>query len=148
MAVNLIAEYEEISDAQKSYLRNAAAEVLSILKVGPVEITVVISDDETLKNLNKTYLLKDYATDVLSFSANEIDPETGTKYLGDIIISMDQAKKQSVHNNISLLQELSLLLVHGILHLLGHDHSDADQETAMFALQNQILASIEVNGRE
>ncbi|MGB8252016.1 MAG: rRNA maturation RNase YbeY [Anaerolineaceae bacterium] len=81
----------------------------------------------------------DDTTDVLSFPADEKDPETGKGYLGDIIISYPRATQQAAGAGHTTGDELSLLVIHGVLHLAGHDHAEVDEERIMFALQNDAL---------
>lgn len=80
------------------------------------EITVVLVSDRKIKELNRTYRGKNYPTDVLSFGYED---ET---YLGDIIISVETAKKQAEQMGHSLEREIAVLVIHGFLHLLGYDH--------------------------
>ena len=106
------------------------------------ELTIVITGDVEVRELNHQYLGIDAPTDVLSFSAGEVDPETGQKYLGDIIISYPQAEKQALVAGHPVQDELQLLIVHGSLHLLGHDHAEPVEKTAMWAAQGIILKSL------
>ncbi len=80
------------------------------------ELTVVLVSDRKIKELNRTYRGRNYPTDVLSFSYD--DPT----YLGDIIISVETAKKQAEEMGHSLEREVAVLVIHGFLHLLGYDH--------------------------
>jgi len=80
---------------------------------------VVISSDAQLLELNRQYLGIEAPTDVLSFQADELDPETGRRYLGDVIISYPRAQAQAEVGGHAVLDELQLLVVHGVLHLLG-----------------------------
>ncbi len=107
------------------------------------ELTIVITGDEQIQELNAQYLGVDTPTDVLSFpSADEIDPETGNPYLGDILISLPRAAAQAAEFHTTLENELRLLVVHGVLHLLGHDHANADEKEIMWAAQTEILISL------
>ncbi len=106
------------------------------------ELTIVISGDETIQALNRDYLDTDKITDVLSFPAMEDDPETGNRYLGDVIISYPQAKRQAEAGEHAVEAELQLLVVHGVLHLLGHDHAEPAEKTTMWERQAEILTSI------
>ena len=83
------------------------------------DLTVVLSDDMRLQKLNRDYLGVDAPTDVLSFPASETDPETGARYLGDILISIPRAEAQAKSAGHPLESEVQLLVVHGVLHLLG-----------------------------
>ena len=109
-----------------------------------VELSIVIEDDEKLKELNQRYLGIDAVTDVLSFSLNEKDPENDRLYLGDIIISFPRAQEQSDLAGHTVMDELSLLTVHGVLHLLGYDHIEPGDKTNMWNAQSKILESMHV----
>lgn len=106
------------------------------------EITFILCNDEFIHVYNQQYRGVDRSTDVLSFSSDEIDPETGEKYLGDVIISVDHAQKQALEVNHPLSEEVSMLAIHGVLHLLGFDHSTNDEKTEMWAKQGQLLAQL------
>lgn len=109
---------------------------------GDYEITIVLTDESQLRQLNRDYLGTDSPTDVLSFPSDETDPETGLRYLGDILLSLPRAALQAEQAGHSLEAESQLLVVHGVLHLLGHDHADADEKTAMWAAQAEILETL------
>jgi probable rRNA maturation factor len=104
-----------------------------------VELTVVLSDDAEVQSLNRQYRDVDAPTDVLSFPSDELDPESGALYLGDIIISLQQAAEQAAKGGHPLAAELQLLTVHGVLHLLGYDHADAEEKEKMWSVQADIL---------
>ena len=104
------------------------------------EITVKITGDKQLKELNKRFLGEDRATDVLSFPSGSKDG-----YLGDLAISVPRARAQAKVGKHSLQQELQLLAVHGTLHLLGHDHSSAKDKAAMWNAQQRILSKLGVS---
>ncbi len=107
------------------------------------ELTIVITDNQQLQELNLQYLGIDAPTDVLSFpSEDEIDPETGNPYLGDILISLPRASEQAAESNTTLEDEIQLLVVHGVLHLLGHDHAEPADKEAMWAAQTAILLQL------
>jgi probable rRNA maturation factor len=110
------------------------------------ELTIVLADDEKLQDLNLDFRGIDSPTDVLSFPANEPDPDTGTVYIGDVIVSVDRAQEQALAGGHSLQAELQLLIVHGVLHLLGHDHADPDQKNSMWAAQSIILSKLGIAG--
>ena len=103
------------------------------------ELTIVLTDDARLKELNRDYLGIDAPTDVLSFPASEMDPETGARYIGDILISIPRAKSQAEAAGHPLESEVQLLVVHGVLHLLGHDHAEAEEKSRMWKAQAEIL---------
>jgi probable rRNA maturation factor len=104
-----------------------------------VSLTVVFEEDERLHQLNNQYLGIDAPTDVLSFPMDYIDPETGICYLGDILISVPRALEQAKSGEHLLEDELQLLTVHGVLHLLGYDHMENGEKEKMQAAQSAIL---------
>jgi probable rRNA maturation factor len=106
------------------------------------ELSVVLTDNARLHELNLNYLGVDSPTDVLSFPASEMDPETGARYLGDILISIPRAQEQANAAGHPLESEVQLLVVHGVLHLLGHDHADAEEKVRMWKAQAEILANL------
>lgn len=108
------------------------------------EVSVVIENDASLQDLNSQFLGIDAPTDVLSFPSDEIDPESGVPYLGDIIISLPRAKMQAADAGHSFEAEVQLLLVHGTLHLLGYDHAEPDEKQEMWEHQKQILTTLGV----
>jgi probable rRNA maturation factor len=110
------------------------------------ELAIVLSDDEALHELNLNFREVDAPTDVLSFPANEPDPETGAPYLGDIIISVERAEEQAGTAGHPLEAELQLLVVHGVLHLLGHDHAGPDEKQKMWSAQEQVLSQLGLSG--
>lgn len=107
-----------------------------------VNLSVVLTDNRRLHKLNRDYLGVDAPTDVLSFPASESDPETGARYIGDILISVPYAAKGAKLAGNSLEAELQLLVVHGVLHLLGHDHAKPKEKTKMWKAQAEILETL------
>jgi probable rRNA maturation factor len=110
------------------------------------DISIVLTDDAQLQQLNREYLGIDAPTDVLSFPASETDPESGGAYLGDILISVPRAEQQAKTAGHPLSPEVQLLVVHGVLHLLGYDHATAKEKSRMWAAQAAILESIGLAG--
>ena len=106
------------------------------------DMTIVLTDDEQLHELNREYLGVDSPTDVLSIPAAESDPETGTTYLGDILISIPRATQQAQTAGHSVEDEVQLLVVHGTLHLLGHDHATATEKARMWQAQAEVLSGL------
>ena len=100
---------------------------------GSAEISVTFVDDEQIKELNKKHRDIDKSTDVLSFPLGEngkydVNPETGAKILGDIVISMETAVRQAEEYGHPLQREIAFLTVHSMLHLLGYDHVNGGLE--------------------
>jgi len=106
------------------------------------DLSIVLTDDSQLRELNRNFRAVDAPTDVLSFPASETDPETNRPYLGDVIISVPRAGEQALDAGHALKAEAQLLVVHGTLHLLGHDHADAEEKSRMWNAQTEILARI------
>ena len=108
------------------------------------EVTLVVTDDEGIRALNRDFLGLDAPTDVLSFGAQEDSgpfiaaPEMGS-YLGDVIVSYPRAVAQAEERGHPVQQELNFLVVHGVLHLLGYDHADEEEKAVMWARQEAIL---------
>ena len=109
---------------------------------GNPDITIVLTDDRQLHELNRDYLGVDAPTDVLSFPASESDPETGSTYLGDILISIPRANQQAQAAGHPVEAEVQLLVVHGVLHLLGYDHADEDEKAKMWDEQANVLEKL------
>jgi len=117
-------------------------EVLQQLKVSGSEVTIVLDSNKKLRELKKSHFGIDEIPDVLSFSYEEINPETGNIYMGDIVISLEKAIDQAKDNNHSIEFEVLTLVVHGLLHLLNYDHSIESDAKNMFEKQDKILAEI------
>ena len=107
-----------------------------------INLSVVLTDNRRLHKLNRDYLGIDAPTDVLSFPASEPDPETGARYIGDILISVPYAAKGAKTAGHPLESELQLLVVHGVLHLLGHDHARPKEKAKMWKAQHEILTQL------
>jgi probable rRNA maturation factor len=106
------------------------------------DLSIILTDDARLHELNLNYLGVDAPTDVLSFPASETDPETGARYIGDILISVLRAQAQADAAGHSLEAEVQLLVVHGVLHLIGHDHAEAEDKARMWKAQTEILKQL------
>jgi probable rRNA maturation factor len=133
------------SQVDPSLLKEAARITLEHQRISPdISLTLVISDDDHLQQLNQKFNDIDEPTDVLSFSANHVDPDMDAPYLGDVIISFPRAHEQANKIGHSVESELQLLIVHGVLHLLGYDHSTAEEKAIMWAAQSEILTQLEV----
>lgn len=107
-----------------------------------VEFNIIFVDNEKIHEINRLYRGIDRPTDVISFALedNKDFPSLGEhRVLGDIYISLDKVKEQSIEYGHSYLRELSFLCVHGLLHLLGYDHMEKEDEIIMFGKQEDIL---------
>jgi probable rRNA maturation factor len=137
--INIKSEY----DLPSALLERAARAALAHQKESPeVDLSIVLTGDARLKELNRDHLGIDAPTDVLSFPASEMDPETGARYIGDILISIPRARAQAKAAGHALDSEVQLLIVHGVLHLLGHDHAKAEEKALMWKAQAEILAQL------
>ena len=130
-------------DFPTKLLERAARAALTHQKRSPdADLSIVLTDNARLQRLNRDYLGIDAPTDVLSFPASESDPETGSPYLGDILISIPRARAQAKAAGHALESEAQLLVVHGVLHLLGHDHTKPKEKATMWKAQAEILDSL------
>lgn len=127
-------------------LRALAQFVIGELRLHPAtELAITLVDAERMTELHVQYLDEPGPTDVLSFPMDELrSPGPGQVaepgVLGDIVLCPSFAAAQAVERGRTLDEELAFLVVHGMLHLVGHDHATTDEYDAMFALQDQILA--------
>ena len=148
-------------------VRHGLAQALVSDAIG--QVSLLLTDDATVRELNRQYRGLDEATDVLSFSAEHAGhwqgeespsalmgagrgesnslpdfpiPDDEPPPLGDIVISVTQAIRQADEQGVELRQELALLIVHGALHLLGHDHYDDGERDEMQRLERAALAAI------
>lgn len=162
-------KYVEYSGYSES-IRKAAECALNFEKIKfPCEINIEITDNINIQNLNREFRGKDNPTDVLSFPmiepekidilkslksqkykfinfTNEINPENGAVLLGDIIISAEKAKEQSLEIHQSVERELVFLTVHSVLHLLGYDHETSEEnDLIMRKKQKEIVDLICIN---
>ena len=123
-------------------LKQNISKALEILGLDSCEITIIFISRNRMQNLKKAYLGIDELTDVLSFESGEINPESGNQYLGDIAISPMKALKQARKKHINFNLEILTLCIHGLLHLVGYDHSSKSDEVKMFKQQDYILGEI------
>jgi probable rRNA maturation factor len=112
------------------------------------ELTIVLTGDDVVRELNRAYRGINAPTDVLAFGDEAQDdvafatPPGAFRYLGDVIISYPRAEAQAREAGHPVEVELRLLSVHGVLHLLGHDHSEPDEAAIMWTAQSQILQEL------
>jgi probable rRNA maturation factor len=149
--VQIDPRYEAEADA--ALIERAVQTVLESEGVaGPVEVSVLVTDDAQLHELNRDYRGVDAPTDVLSFGAEDdaddgpafVRPPDAPRYLGDIALSYERVVSQAAEYGHSRERELAFLVVHGVLHLLGYDHERGpEDEAAMRARQD---AAMEILG--
>jgi probable rRNA maturation factor len=125
----------------------------------PAEVSVTIVDADEIREINKEMRNIDAVTDVLSFPmlefdenrnmiADDYDLDGDNLMLGDIVICAERAKEQAEEYGHSFLREMAFLTVHSMLHLLGYDHIDKEQEREMFARQEEILSLLGITRGE
>jgi probable rRNA maturation factor len=134
-------------EVDEELLRRVTAKALRHEGIeGEITLSVVITDDEAVRELNREFRDVDAPTDVLAFGTGEesdfVTAPGEPAYLGDVIISYPRAVIQAEEYGHSINRELALLTVHGVLHLLGYDHVDEVESTEMWARQNEILESL------
>ncbi|MCX5848304.1 MAG: rRNA maturation RNase YbeY [Deltaproteobacteria bacterium] len=113
----------------KRRIRSTVLNIMKILDCADKEISLYFVDDEKIKQLNRQYLEKDKATNVISFSLREGDyGDINPHILGDIVISADTAQKDARKGKFTIEQEIDFLLIHGILHLLGYNHENTTKK--------------------
>jgi probable rRNA maturation factor len=137
------------SRVQPETLHRAALATLAHQQVEePCELAVVVTDDEALHELNLRHRNVDAPTDVLAFPNKTREPFVSAPdlpcYLGDVIVSFPRAEAQAAEAGHATQAELQLLVVHGVLHLLGHGDLTAEQRRDMWAVQAEILQSLGV----
>lgn len=130
-------------DITKKFIKGITEKILKKLDLDGVEVSITLTDDESIRELNKNWRVKDKATDVLSFPINEKPLGYKYKVLGDVVISIPYAKKQAEEIGFSYKEEVLRLLIHGILHLLGYDHEKSEEEAKiMFSIQDKIFEDL------
>jgi len=136
----------------KEWVTKIAQHVLKTEGVAPpYEVSLVFTDSETVRRLNRDYRGVDEPTDVLAFYMLPQEagknsffalPADGVTRLGEVIISYPQAVEQAEEQGHSVERELALLIIHGILHLLGYDHEEPEDESEMSAREKWLLDEI------
>ena len=125
-----------------------------------VDLSVLLTDDNEIREINREYREKDTATDVLSFPSNEydtpgdfdkfedditsFDPESGELLLGDIVISVERAIAQAQEYGHSIKREVAFLTAHSMFHLFGYDHMEENERIRMEEKQNNVLEKLEI----
>ena len=145
MKLGLFNETNENVDEYFKVIKKVLKNGLKILNIKDVEFNIIVVDNNYIHELNKTYRNIDRETDVISFALEDdktFNPES--RVLGDIYISIDKVYSQAIEYGHSNLREFCFLAVHGMLHLLGYDHMNKEDEKTMFDLQDKILNSSNV----
>ena len=125
------------------FLERVAGAAMTHLQVHDRELSVLLTNDAGIHPLNRDWRGKDRPTDVLSFSQmDSVDVPGAPRLLGDVVISVETARRQAEERGHELARELTVLLVHGIVHLAGYDHEEDDEAEVMEAIEREILAQI------
>lgn len=145
----LIKNQQKIVKLSQQKNREIVKKILEILKVDKrTEVSILFADDKFIKKLNRRYRGIDKPTDVLSFCLQKDKgelkfPQIGEEnLLGDIVISTETAQRQADSLNHSVEKELTVLLIHGLLHLLGYDHEKEEDYKIMHEKENELLVNI------
>lgn len=149
-SINNLQDDYPLKEEVISLLERVLQEAAAVLGVdGQAEVSLTLVDDAAIQDLNRTYRGIDAPTDVLSFALEENVPEEPVSFtleverlLGDIVISVPAAVRQSREYGHSLERELAFLAVHGFLHLLGYDHEGEEAAARMEGLQEEILTRV------
>ena len=153
--INIARDDKLAASLDDKWLKIVARLTLEAVEVKtPVEMGLFITDSETIQDLNKTYRAKDKPTDVLAFytqaPVTQKDAESefvpapdGVRHLGEVVISYPQAVTQAQQQGHSINQELTILVAHGTLHLLGFDHEKPEEKRLMRAKEKEILKKLE-----
>ncbi|QIK62093.1 rRNA maturation RNase YbeY [Leucobacter viscericola] len=141
-------------EVEEARLQRLAAFVLESLHVHPdTELGVMLVDEAAIEQLHVQWMNEPGPTDVLSFPMDELRPgradaQTPAGLLGDVVICPQVAEAQAEAAGHDLPQEVSVLLTHGMLHLLGFDHATPEEEAEMFGLQRDLLLSFAMRERK
>ena len=114
--------------------------MLSTLQLPEAELSVLLTDDRGIQELNREHRSKDKPTDVLAFPMDESVPDP-RGILGDVVISLDTADRQARARRRPLLEEVRFLLAHGVLHLVGYDHAEPAEKREMVAMTRRLVRS-------
>jgi probable rRNA maturation factor len=148
MEINILIEEEYKGKITRTWLSEIARKVLTAEKTGDsVELGILLTDQRKIQELNRKYRNIDKPTDVLSFfmipekglADAFVAPPDNIRHMGEVIISYPQAKIQAKERKHTIKKEVAILTIHGVLHLLGYDHEDLNDEKAMRARESDIL---------
>jgi len=129
-----------------SYLDDVINHTFEVLNITNANMSVILIDDEKMHELNKTYRGVDRTTDVLSFALEDNNSiELPIRELGEVYVSIPKMKEQAREFNHSEKRELAFLVCHGLLHLLGYDHTKSkEEEEKQFGLQDKVLSDLNI----
>jgi probable rRNA maturation factor len=132
----------------RTEIRRRIDAMIALLQLHKNDISFVLTNDKSIHHLNKVYRGKDRPTDVLAFALHEGDfAELAGDALGDVIVSVETARKQARERGSSVLEEVTMLLAHGLLHLLGWDHDTPAKDRRMRAETDRLCVAARAQGR-
>ena len=118
--------------------------MLESLDLGDAELSILLCDDGTIRRLNRRYQKKNKATDVLAFPMQEGNgPAVHPGLLGDVVIALPTATRQAAEHDRPIIEEVTFLLAHGVLHLLGYDDANRREEREMKGRTEGLLAAVD-----
>jgi len=141
-----VPDAEELCSRVAAIALGAAASLVD-LPAERLEVSLLLTDDRQVQELNRDYRQQDKPTNVLSFAALDADspiPPDGPILLGDVIVARETTEREAAEEGKTLVHHLSHLVVHGVLHLLGYDHMEDDEAEEMESLERSILAGLGV----
>jgi len=142
MPVHVETKGEPRAKTDAKEVRARASRMLDALSLPNAELSILLCDDATIHALNRDYRKKDKPTDVLAFAMREGDyAELAGDMLGDVIVSLDTAARQAKEKKHPLDREITMLVAHGLLHLLGYDHATRTEERRMTARTDALIAA-------
>jgi probable rRNA maturation factor len=131
--------------AEAPIRRAAVAAWAALAAEGPAELSVALGDDAMVQVLNRQYRGKDRPTNVLSFPADDPGAAGRPRLLGDVVLALETVAREADERSRPFDSHVSHLVVHGVLHLMGHDHETETQAVAMEALESGILAGLGID---
>lgn len=155
MEINILIDKDFEGCLEANWLRSIAEQVLTAQgSSSNAELGLFITSQEKVQELNRNYLERDEPTDVLAFYMTDpaeatgadlppfVAPPDDTLHLGEVIISYPQAVIQAEERQHSVSKEIAILIIHGVLHLLGYDHAELEQERQMSLREAELLSSV------
>jgi rRNA maturation RNase YbeY len=135
----VLVDVGDFDDAPTRLVERAARGILAAEGREDVEVSVALLADEDMRELNRRYLGKDVPTDVIAFALGE-----GGDLVGDVYVGVEQARRQAEELGLAVEEELARLVIHGVLHVLGHDHPEGPERlrSHMFFLQERVLREV------
>jgi len=142
LPVRLVIEGGPWAGVSRAEVTRRARAMLALLQLPDCELSILLTGDDQIHNLNKIYRNKDRPTDVLAFAQREGEHgERAGRLLGDVVVSVPTARRQAAAAGRALRDEMTMLLAHGLLHLLGWDHRTDAEDRAMRRETDRLCAA-------